>query len=108
MTTHRALSFTAVRVLQAIANGTPYGFDIMETTTLPSGTVYPILARLEEQDLVRSRWESVATARRDKRPPRRYYEISAAGRRALVRSIEHYRTLGGQDQAAWHPRNARG
>lgn len=104
----RPLSFASVRVLQALAGGTPYGFDIMEVTGLPSGTVYPILARLEEQGLVRSRWEPVAAARREKRPPRRYYEVSAAGRRALARSIEHYRTLGGLDPAALEPRGARG
>ncbi len=108
MSTPRPLSFTAVRVLQSIANGTPYGFDIMEATALPSGTVYPILARLEDQDLVRSRWESIATARRDKRPPRKYYEISGAGRAALNRAVEHYRTLGGQGPTNWRPKPARG
>ncbi len=108
MTTRRPLSFTTVRVLQSIANGTPYGFDIMEATALPSGTVYPILARLEEQDLVRSRWESIGTARRDKRPPRKYYEISGAGREALTRSVEHYRSLGGQGPNGWRPKPARG
>jgi len=91
----KPISLTAVRVLKAVADGIPYGFDLMDATGLPSGTVYPILSRLERQELVRSRWEAPSIARRDKRPPRRYYEISALGIKALARSIEHYRTLGG-------------
>lgn len=91
----RLLSPAAVAVLQAIAGGVRHGFDIMDTTTLPSGTVYPILGRLERAGFVRSRWEAASVAQREKRPPRRYYEISGAGTRALAISIEHYRTLGG-------------
>lgn len=90
----RPLSPTSVATLGAIADGVRHGFDIMDTTGLPSGTVYPVLARLERAGLVRSRWEAASVARRDKRPPRRYYEISAAGTRALALSTEHYRTLG--------------
>ena len=90
-----SLSLAAVTVLKAIADGARYGFDIMDVTGLPSGTVYPILGRLEEASLVRSRWEKQATAIRQQRPPRRYYDISAAGHRALATGIEHYRTLGG-------------
>lgn len=90
----RRLSFTTVRVLQAIADGIPYGFDIMDSTSLPSGTVYPILARLEEQGLVRSRWEAVGIAQREKRPPRRYYDITAPGKRAMTTWADYYRTLG--------------
>ena len=52
---------------------------------------------LEERDgYVRSRWEAQSTASREKRPPRRYYEVTAAGAKALAHSIEHYRTLGGR------------
>ena len=91
----RTLSFTAVTILQAIAAGARHGFDIMDAAGLPSGTVYPALGRLEEQDYVRSRWESPAIAQQAKRPPRRYYEITREGRRALERAADHYRTLGG-------------
>jgi PadR family transcriptional regulator PadR len=90
----RPLSPAAVAVLQAIASGVKHGFDIMDAAKLPSGTVYPILGRLERAGLLRSRWESPTIAQREKRPPRRYYEISAAGVRALALSVEHYRTLG--------------
>jgi PadR family transcriptional regulator PadR len=92
----KPLSLSAVAVLDAIARRIRHGFDIMDATQLPSGTVYPILGRLERDGYVRSKWESQTTASRVKRPPRRYYEITAAGAKILAHSIEHYRTLGGR------------
>jgi len=108
MTSVRPLSLATVTVLKAVADGVRYGFDIIDATGLPSGTVYPILGRLEKASFVRARWEAARIAQRDKRPPRRYYEISAAGARALAQSIEHYRTLGGLIPAGPLPRPSRG
>jgi PadR family transcriptional regulator PadR len=90
----RILSPATTAVLKAIADGVRYGFDIMDATALPSGTVYPILSRLESSALLRARWESHAIAQREKRPPRRYYEITAAGNRTLALALAHYRALG--------------
>jgi len=70
--------------------------------------VYPILGRLEKADLVKARWEAVGAARREKRPPRRYYEISGLGARTLAHSIDHYRTVGGLLPAAPLARPGRG
>lgn len=89
----KPLSPTSVAALKAVADGIRHGFDIMDATGLPSGTVYPVLARLEKAGLIRSRWEAAAIAHREKRPPRRYYEITAPGTRELALSLEHYRTL---------------
>ena len=89
----RRLSVTGVSVLQAIANGFEYGFDIIDHTGLPSGTVYPALSRLERDGLVRSSWEDEARAHREGRPARRYYRITAPGTRALDDSLIYYRTL---------------
>jgi DNA-binding PadR family transcriptional regulator len=79
-------------VLQALLAGRHHGFDIMEATGLPSGTVYPILRRLDAEGLVRSRWESQAVAQRDQRPPRRYYELTAGGRAVARDAIARHRT----------------
>lgn len=92
----KPLSLSALAVLGAVSRSVRYGFDIMDATSLPSGTVYPVLGRLERDGYVRSKWESVTVAQREKRPPRRYYEITAAGSRAFAASVEHYRTLGGR------------
>jgi DNA-binding PadR family transcriptional regulator len=89
----RRLSITAVSVLQAIAGGFEYGFDIIDTTGLPSGTVYPALSRLERDGYVRSAWEDERRAHRDGRPARRYYRVTAPGARALASAIAYYRTL---------------
>ena len=90
----KPLSVSALAVLGAVSRSVRHGFDIMDATGLPSGTVYPVLGRLERDGYVRSKWESQAIAQREKRPPRRYYEITASGARALAESAEHYRTLG--------------
>lgn len=74
-------SHATALVLQAVLDGRHYGFDIMDATGLPSGTVYPILRRLEAEACLRSRWEKDGQARKEQRPPRRYYELTAGGSR---------------------------
>ena len=98
----KPLTLTAVAVLDAVTRRVRHGFDIMDDTRLPSGTVYPILGRLERDGYVRSRWEAASTAVREKRPPRKYYEVTAAGAKMLARSVDHYRTLGGRMAPASH------
>ena len=84
MTPDPALSYTVHFVLQALAQGHRFGFDIMEVTGLPSGTIYPALRRLEALELVTSDWGKELDARRHGRPRRRYYELTAAGKRQLA------------------------
>ncbi len=90
----RSLSFAAVSVLHAIARGYEYGFDVIDATGLPSGTVYPALTRLERDGYLRSAWEDERAAHADGRPPRRYYQITAPGVRALEAALRRYRELG--------------
>jgi PadR family transcriptional regulator, regulatory protein PadR len=89
----RPLSFSAVAVLHAVASGVRYGFDIMDHTDLPSGTVYPALSRLERDGLVRSHWENLEKAHGDRRPPRRYYRVTPHGERALAAALERFHAL---------------
>ena len=89
----RKLSVSAVGVLQAVANGAVYGFDIIDTTGLPSGTVYPALSRLERDGFLKSAWEDEAQAHDDGRPARRYYRLTAPGTRVLNESLAYYRSL---------------
>lgn len=90
------LTYPTSLVLQALARGFHHGFDIMEATGLPSGTVYPILRRLDREGLLESAWEKQADAQREQRPPRRYYDITAAGKGVLADAAQRYRAL---DQA---------
>lgn len=78
------LSYNATLVLQALAQGHRYGFDVMRVADLPSGTVYPLLRRLEASGLVRSTWEDENAAHAEGRPARRYYEPTAEGESALA------------------------
>ena len=89
----RLLSYQSVAVLHAVASGVPYGFQIIERTELTSGTVYTALGRLERDGYVRSSWEDAVDAHRDKRPPRRYYSITAQGERVLDDSLSRFRAL---------------
>jgi PadR family transcriptional regulator PadR len=89
------MTLTTALVLQAIARGHRFGFDIVAVTAYPTGTVYPALRRLEHAGFVRSEWEREQTASRGGRPQRRYYEVTVAGRRALDGALEPMRSLGG-------------
>ena len=78
------LSYNATLVLQAMTQGNQYGFEIMRVVGLPSGTVYPLLRRLEATDLVQSDWEDEGAAHADRRPARRYYRATEKGEVALA------------------------
>ena len=88
------MTLTTTLVLQSIARGHRYGFEIVEVTGHPTGTVYPALRRLEHEGYLHSRWEGERSAFNEARPQRRYYEITAAGTRALGDAIERLRLLG--------------
>jgi DNA-binding PadR family transcriptional regulator len=47
-----SLTYPTAAVLLAIRSGHRYGFDIMDATGLPDGTVYPILRRLERRGVL--------------------------------------------------------
>ena len=55
-----------------------YGVEIGTAAGLPSGTVHPILARLEGLGWLKSRWEDI-NPRVTGRPARRYYRLTATG-----------------------------
>lgn len=105
------LSPALLAVLDALAAGSRYGFDVIDATGLPSGTVYPALARLEHEALVSSRWEDHRIAQREKRPPRRYYEVTATGeraRRAAAQAVKERERAGHARARGLRPLRARG
>jgi PadR family transcriptional regulator, regulatory protein PadR len=51
-----------------------YGLEISDAAELPSGTIYPALARLERAGWVKSEWQ-IADGQR----PRRYYRLTGEG-----------------------------
>ncbi len=87
------LSHTAALILKALSLGHRFGFEIMEITGLPSGSVYPALRRLERDELASSDWEPEAEATGNGRPARRYYQITKAGKAAVLAATERYPLL---------------
>ena len=71
-------------VLNALNGDRLYGYDIVrvlrshEGLIIGDGTVYPILSRLKADGLVRATIEDSPDG-----PPRKYYELTAAGRTTL-------------------------
>lgn len=89
----RRPGYATLAVLKAIASGYRHGFDIIDVTGLPGGTVYPALGKLEADGYLRSTWEDPRVAQDEKRPPRRYYELRKAGERLLADSLREFREL---------------
>ena len=79
-----SLTYPTAAVLLAIRGGHRYGFDIMDATGLPDGTVYPILRRLERRGVLSGDWEDETEARSEQRPQRRYYELTSIGHESMT------------------------
>jgi PadR family transcriptional regulator PadR len=66
--------------------GLLYGLEIAKEAGLASGTIYPILARLERTNWVESEWEDVDPHEVGRRR-RRYYRLTGEGERAARREL---------------------
>jgi len=60
-----------------------HGYDLSQATGIKSGTLYPLLMRLQEQGFLQSRWEE---PEREGRPPRHAYCLTTNGV-ALAKSL---------------------
>src|SRR5436305_9505368 len=63
-----------LRTLMVEPDREMYGLELCAAAGLPSGTIHPILARLEKVGWLRSRWEEIDPSDRG-RPRRRYYSL---------------------------------
>ncbi len=75
-----------------------YGYDLMKAAGLKSGTLYPMLGRLEDDQLVTSEWE---TPQQDGQRPRRYYRLTGEGIR--VARLELARVSASRTRAPGRP-----
>jgi PadR family transcriptional regulator, regulatory protein PadR len=64
-----------------------YGLVIARQTGLKTGTLHPILARLQQAGWVTSEWEDAASHENQGRPRRRYYQLTGEGERAAQRAV---------------------
>ncbi len=85
MSRTRALSDPAKGVLAVLlqAQGEwSYGYELAKAAGVKSGTLYPLLMRLEEQGFLEAEWQApTATGR----PPRHAYRLTTSGM-ALARA----------------------
>lgn len=80
-TTGPKMTLQTVLVLRALLEHPTrefYGLEICGAAGLASGTIHPILARLEDMGWVESRWEDIDPHEKG-RPRRRYYRLSTEG-----------------------------
>ena len=87
------LTYASAAILQAVAGGYLYGFDIIDITGMPGGTVYPALRRLQEAGYLVSKWEKPSIAEAQPRPARKYYGLTRRGQQALAEGVKRYRLL---------------
>ena len=72
-------------VLALLRDGQRYGFELARTLSeadgllVSEGTIYPLLSRLRRDRLVSTSWQESEAG-----PPRRYYQLTDAGKRALA------------------------
>ncbi|MGP1352518.1 MAG: PadR family transcriptional regulator [Parasphingopyxis sp.] len=69
-------TLSTLRILLDAPKGL-HGYEIMKIAGIGPGTLYPILARLEDRAILVSEWQDAPT---NGRPPRHIYRLTAAGR----------------------------
>lgn len=93
-------------ILSRLLKGESYGYQILQdVTALSGGTIdwseallYPLLHRLEKEGLVRSRWKMSGEKRM-----RKYYALTAFGRRELEAEKERWMSIHGAFLSLWAP-----
>ena len=65
-----------------------YGLELSEAANLETGTIHPILARLEKLGWVDSKWEEL-DPKEAGRPRRRYYRLTPDGAELACDALAH-------------------
>ena len=99
------MSSTTLAVIAAFLEAAPaprYGLELMREADVKSGSLYPILDRLEDEGWVAGEWEET-TAQEAGRPRRRYYRLTAEGVVAGTREVQRARARLGVPVGLPHP-----
>jgi len=83
-------------VLAILEAGPSYGYAIVKELNkqakgilqLGEGTIYPVLHRLEDKKVISAKWRLAENGRE-----RKYYRLTAKGRRALAANRQEWETL---------------
>jgi PadR family transcriptional regulator, regulatory protein PadR len=87
MSRTRALSQQALAVVAVLADSHEWrhGYDLMAQAGVKSGTLYPLLMRLQAQGMLEARW---VDSPEPGRPPRHVYKLTPSGRDWVVSLAE--------------------
>jgi PadR family transcriptional regulator PadR len=96
-------------ILSILTEGDNYGYAIIQRVKELSGgkiewtdgMLYPVLHWLEDQDMVRSRWQESETGRK-----RKYYSLKSEGRKALRQQQEQWSLVNSVLNQLWSPGHA--
>lgn len=87
------MTVTVAKVLAALLaepTGEHYGLGLMQQTGVASGTLYPILTRLQNAGWLTARWEDEDPSDAG-RPVRRYYRLTGEGAEAARAALAELR-----------------
>jgi PadR family transcriptional regulator, regulatory protein PadR len=79
-------TYALVQVAAALmsdASAQHWGYDLSRKSGVRSGVMYPILQRMLDEGWLADGWEDQTHLGKAKRPPRRYYKLTDAGKIAL-------------------------
>jgi len=91
-------------ILAALWRDKRYGLEILQTLarqcalTVPEGTIYPLLARLKAEGLVSAEWVEAEAGH-----PRKYYKLTARGRRRAAQMAKFWTEFGGNLEGLLEP-----
>jgi PadR family transcriptional regulator PadR len=91
-------------VLALLTHGESYGYAIIQEIKKLSankiewtdGMLYPVLHRMEDRGLIKSRWGESDTGRK-----RKYYSLKEDGKKALTKQREQWLTVHGTLTQLW-------
>lgn len=93
---HKPLRVTHALVAVAVAllddpAGRHWGYELSTVAGVRSGVMYPMLSRMLERGWLTDGWEDPQEVK-EKRRPRRYYQLTDEGRAELGRILQAART----------------
>ena len=96
---------TKLIILGILRQGRSYGYLIIKNIRELSGgkmeysdgMLYPVLHSLEKEGLIESKWVMEDSSSR----PRKYYELTEQGKKALIKEKEHWLQVNSVLDAIW-------
>lgn len=81
-------------VLAILNKGESYGYELIARLSkqlndeMAEGTIYPLLSRLQADNLITSKWKIMESG-----PARKYYTISGSGKKLLKAMDQHWSAI---------------